>query len=50
MGPKFINYTVELKDFPAFQLALVRRLRSAEFVYLFMVSKPYDSYSDDFES
>ena len=37
------------KDFRAFRVALVRRLTSAEFVFLFMVSNPY-SYSDNFES
>ena len=40
---------------PAFRVALVRRLTSAEFAFLFMVSNPYvyitiDYYSDNFES
>ena len=29
------------KDFPAFQVGLVRHLTLAEFAFLFMVSKPY---------
>ena len=38
------NYPEHSKDFPAFQVALVRRLTSAEFVFLFMVLHPYGGY------
>ena len=36
-----VHYPVEPKDFQAFRVGLVRRLTSAEFAFLFMVSKPY---------
>ena len=48
------DYRLDSKDFRAFRVALVRRLTSAEFVFLFMISNPYvliiDSYSGNFES
>ena len=34
-------FTIYSKDFQAFWVALVRRLTSAEFAFLFMVSNPY---------
>ena len=49
----FVMYLNIIKDFQAFRFGLVRRLTSAEFVFLFMVSKPLctiDSYSYNFES
>ena len=36
-----VHYPIEPKDFQAFRVGLVRRLTSAEFAFLFMVSKPY---------
>ena len=35
------KYSGYIKDFPAFWVALVRCLTSAEFAFLFMVSNPY---------
>ena len=47
-----ICYVLKHKDFQAFRVGLVKRLTSAEFSFLFMVSNSctIDSYSDNFES
>ena len=41
LGKDVFRYGRNTKDFPAFPLALVRHLTSAEIAFLFMVSNPY---------